>query len=698
MSAQPTRGGQGDTAASAEDLELLEPVARERLDAEDAADVTASGQAGRPRSKRRGSGRQWTHRDSIELYGIRRWSNGYFSINAEGNATVHPTRAQNRSIDMLKLINELRQRGIQLPILLRFPAILKHRLKQVHQVFMNAINQFDYRGGYRCVYPIKVNQQRHIVEEIHSFGKPYGFGLEAGSKPELLALMAMVDDLKTPIICNGFKDSEFIEAIILAAKIGQNIIPVVEGFHELRLLVHHAARHNVRPNIGIRIKMATRGSGRWEASGGLKSKFGLSIAKVMDALAFLQAHDMGDCFKLIHFHLGSQVNNIRSIKRAITEAARVYVELQRSGANLQYLDVGGGLGVDYDGSKSAFESSVNYSLQEYANDVVYYVKEACEQAEVEHPTIITESGRAIASYHSVLVFNVLNVSPVEQSEVPTKFSKAEIENMPVPVRTLWETYRDVNAASLREDYHDAQLAWDQTLHLFNLGYCSLDYRVLAERVFFSFCRKALEINKRLESPIDELKELPRMLADTYFCNLSIFQSLPDSWAIDQLFPIMPIHRHNERPNRRGILADITCDSDGKINRFIGRRHPKTVLELHECDSPIDPTQPDDEEYFLAAFLVGAYQEILGDMHNLFGDTNAVHVNIGTDGRPRIDEVIEGDTVRDVLKYVQYSADDLKRKMRQRIEQSVQQKKITLEESRLLWKFYESGLEGYTYLE
>ncbi|MCC5829849.1 MAG: biosynthetic arginine decarboxylase [Phycisphaeraceae bacterium] len=673
-----------------EDTELSEPMGAE-LDEESTA-------AEAPPRKRRRKSREWTARDSLDLYGVRRWSNGYFSVNAEGNATVHPTRAQARAIDLFKLINELRQRGIQVPILLRFPAILKHRLRQVHQVFMNAMTRFEYRGKYRCVYPIKVNQQRHVVEEIHGFGKPYGFGLEAGSKPELLALMAMVDDTRTPIICNGFKDSEFIEAVILAAKIGQNIIPVVEGFHELRLIVHHANLHNVRPTIGIRVKMASRGSGRWEASGGLKSKFGLSIAKVMDALAFLEANGMGDCLKLIHFHLGSQVNNIRSIKRAITEAARVYVELQRSGAKLEYLDVGGGLGVDYDGSKSAMESSVNYSMQEYANDVVYYIKEACEQADVEHPTIITESGRAIASYHSVLVFNVLDVSPVEQSEIPSQFSRTELENMPVPVRTLCEAYRDVNAASLREDYHDAQLAWDQVLHLFNLGYCTLDYRVLAERVFFAFCRKAMEINKRLESPLDDLKELPRVLADTYFCNLSIFQSLPDSWAIDQLFPIMPIHRLNERPNRRGIIADITCDSDGKINRFIGRKHAKTVLELHECESPVDPTVPDDNEYYLAAFLVGAYQEILGDMHNLFGDTNAVHVNIGADGRPRIDEVIEGDTVRDVLKYVQYSADDLKRQMRQRVEQAVQQKKITLEESRLLWKFYESGLEGYTYLE
>ncbi len=687
MANTPNRTGAADTRAADPGLDKAMDTAE--LEAVDPPTPP------RPKPKRR----RWTPRDSAELYGVRRWSNGYFSVNNDGNVAVHPTRSATRSIDLLKLVEEIGLRGIQPPILLRFPNILKHRLRQLHQAFMNAISQYEYKGDYRCVYPIKVNQQRHVVEEIRDFGRPYGFGLEAGSKPELLALMAMVHDPKTPIICNGFKDGEFIEAVILAAKIGQNIIPVVESFHELKLIAHHAAQHNIRPTIGIRVKLASRGAGRWQASGGVRSKFGLSISKVMDAVAFLREQGMDDCLKLLHFHLGSQINNIRTVKRAITEAGRMFVELQRAGANLEYIDVGGGLGVDYDGSKSTGDSSINYSLQEYANDVVYYIGEACERAGVAHPTIITESGRAVAAYSSVLVFNILHVNEVEQSIVPENLTDAQVEEMPMPVRTLYDAYNDVTVASLREDLHDAQLAWDQTIHLFNLGYCSLDYRVLAERLFFGFCRKALLLNRRSEEPMEELRDLPRFLADTYFANLSVFQSLPDSWAIDQLFPIMPIHRLDERPSRRGVLADITCDSDGKIHRFIGRRSSKPVLELHEVEHWDDPSRPDESaEYYIGAFLVGAYQEILGDMHNLFGDTNAVHVSLGADGRPRIDEVIEGDTVRDVLKYVQYSADDLKRQMRQRIESAVRQKKISLDESRALWRFYETGLEGYTYLE
>ncbi len=637
----------------------------------------------------------WTVKQATDLYGVKRWGAGYFGIDDCGHLIIHPTRRPTRSIDLLKLVEELRLRGIQPPILLRFTDILKHRLRQLNSAFSKAITQFEFKGDYRCVYPIKVNQQRHVVEEIRNFGRSFGFGLEAGSKPELLAVMAMVDDNNTPIICNGFKDSEFIEAVILSAKIGAKIIPVVESFSELRRIVYHAERHSVRPDIGIRVKLASRGAGRWESSGGIKSKFGLSISDVMNALEHLRKAGMGDCLKLLHFHLGSQISKISNIKKGITEAGRVYSELRKAGAELEYIDVGGGLGVDYVGAKNSDNSSVNYTMEEYANDVVYYIKEACDQAGVDHPTIISESGRAVVAYHSVLVCNVLDVHNVECGNVPESMTTEQLEQMPLPVRLLWETYCDLNAQTLRENWHDAQLAWDQTLHLFNLGYCPLAYRVLAERLFFAMCRKAMHISERSGEFVDELSHLQSLLADTYFCNMSIFQSVPDLWAIDQLFPIMPIHRLDERPARRGILADITCDSDGKIDRFINGRKPKSVLELHDCDGVAEEGTP---EYYIGIFLVGAYQEILGDMHNLFGDTNAVHISLGSGGEPRVEKVVEGDTVRDVLKYVQYSADELKSMMRQRVEKALRRDALSLDESRFLWQFYERGLEGYTYLE
>jgi arginine decarboxylase len=633
--------------------------------------------------------RVWTPKDSARLYGIRNWGHGYFAVNDEGHVTVQPNQDPSKSVDLKKLVDELRERDIQLPCLIRFTDILKHRVGKLHAAFSKAITDHDYKGRYRCVYPIKVNQQRHVVEEIHEFGKPYGFGLEAGSKPELLAVMAIVDDNDTPIICNGFKDDEFIEAVILATKIGRNIIPVVEKFSELELIVKYAKQHNVKPSIGVRVKLAARGAGRWEQSGGVRSKFGLFVHEVMEALDFLRRNGMGDCLNLLHFHLGSQINNIRNIKGAIIELTRVYTELQRLGAGLKYIDVGGGLGVDYDGSKTDFGSSVNYGLQEYANDVIFHVKEICDQKNVEHPTIISESGRAMVAYHSVLVFNIIGWSGFARFDLPENLSPEERKGLPGPVNNLFETYGGVNDSNFMEYYHDAHVSRDAVLNLFSLGYCTLEQRSLAERLFFGTCAKVLNIIRKLDYVPDEFQGLESMLSDTYFCNYSIFQSMPDSWAIDQLFPIMPIHRLGEEPNCRGILADITCDSDGKVDRFIDRRHVKSVLELH-------PYTGDD--YFVAAFLVGAYQEILGDLHNLLGDTNAVHVAVEEDGSYSIDEVIEGDTVREVLQYVQFSADELLRSMRKTVEKALREQKLSLDESRVLLKFYESGLEGYTYLE
>ncbi len=636
-----------------------------------------------------GPGRQWTIADSARVYGIQNWGQGYFSINPEGHVAVHPKQNPNQSVDLKQLVDELRARDVQLPCLLRFTDILQHRVGRLAEAFNKAIRDHDYKGRYRCVYPIKVNQQRHVVEEIAAFGKEHGFGLEAGSKPELLAVMAIVDDNDTPIICNGFKDDEFIEAVILATKIGRNIIPVVEKFSELELLVKYAKQHNVKPSIGVRVKLAARGSGRWESSGGVRSKFGLFISEVMDALEFLRRHDMGDCLNLLHFHLGSQINNIRNVKAAIIELGRVYVELQRMGAGLHYIDVGGGLGVDYDGSKTDFGSSINYGLQEYANDVIFHIKEICDQRNVAHPTIISESGRAMVAYHSVLVFNVIGWSGFNRFDLPREIAPDERAKLPQPIVNLFDAFTGVSDQNYMEYYHDAQNAKDAVLSLFSLGYCSLEDRSLAERLYFGICQKVLTIVRRLDYVPDEFQGLEAMLSDTYFCNLSIFQSIPDSWAIDQLFPIMPIHRLKHEPSCRGVLADITCDSDGKVDRFIDRRQVKNVLELHPYD---------DNDYCIAAFLVGAYQEILGDLHNLLGDTNAVHVTVDDDGHYSIDEVIEGDTVREVLHYVQFDADDLLRAMRKMVEKALKDQKLSLDESRVLLKFYENGLEGYTYLE
>ncbi|MGA2500751.1 MAG: biosynthetic arginine decarboxylase, partial [Tepidisphaeraceae bacterium] len=558
-----------------------------------------------------------------------------------------------------------------------------------HKAFEHAMKEHEFKGQYRCVYPIKVNQQRHVVEEILNFGNEYGVGLEAGSKPELLAVMALVEDDQTPIVCNGFKDDEFIEAVILATKIGKNIIPVVEKFSELELIVKYAKLHGVKPSIGVRVKLAARGAGRWESSGGVRSKFGLFISEVMEALEFLRRHGMGDCLNLLHFHIGSQINNIRNLKGAIIELTRVYVEMQRLGAGLKYIDVGGGLGVDYDGSKTNFESSINYGLQEYANDVVYHIKEICDSVGVEHPIIISESGRAMVAYHSVLIFNVVGWSGFNRFELPADLTPAERDDLPAPLVAMFDTYRGLNEHNFTEYYHDAQLSKEAVLNLFNLGYCTIEARSLAERLFFGVCSKVLNMVRHMEYVPEEFAGLESMLSDTYFCNFSIFQSMPDSWAIDQIFPIMPIHRLNQEPTCRGILADITCDSDGKVDRFIDRRDVKSVLELHAYDG---------SDYYLAAFLVGAYQEILGDLHNLLGDTNAVHVSVDEQGRWSIDEVVKGDTVREVLQYVQFSADDLTRAMRKRVERALRDQKLTVDESRVLLRFYESGLEGYTYLE
>ena len=635
--------------------------------------------------KRVDSMEQWTIQDSLDTYHIRNWGQGYFSVNEQGHVTVLAEKDSGRSIDLKKLVDQLQTRGISLPILIRFTDILRDRLAEIHGAFQAAIDEFEYEGRYSCVYPIKVNQQRHVVQEILDFGQQYPVGLEAGSKPELLAVLAITHGTDVPIICNGFKDDEFIETVILAQKLGKNVIPVVERFKELELIVKYAGKLRVKPQIGVRVKLASRGAGRWESSAGYRSKFGLTATEVLEALRYLSERQMADCLRLLHFHMGSQVTNIRQIKEAITEAARVYVELIQAGAGLEYLDVGGGLGIDYDGSQSNFESSVNYTLQEYANDIVFRLMSVCDEAGVRHPTIISESGRAVVAYHSVLVFNVLGVSGFDGFRIPESLP----DDAPQPLSDLHWIAHNLSKQNFLEAYHDAVQLREDALNLFNLGYLNLEQRSMSESLYWSICRALLEIVGDLDYVPDELSNLETLISDTYFCNYSIFQSMPDSWAIGHLFPIVPIHRLTREPTRRAILADITCDSDGRVDRFIDLHEVKRVLPLHAFDG---------KPYYLAVFLVGAYQEILGDLHNLLGDTNAVHVSLESGGEVAVDHVVKGDRVKDVLSYVEYYADELLSLMRRDVERAVREKKISLEESGRLLRFYESGLQGYTYLE
>jgi arginine decarboxylase len=631
---------------------------------------------------------RWTTVDANELYEIPSWGKGYFSISPDGNMLVHPTKDPAKFIDMKELVERLQARGLDLPVLVRFNGILQDRLREIHDAFAQAIRENDYRGAYTCVYPIKVNQQRHVVEKILEYSRPFGFGLEAGSKPELLAVVAMTD-VDTPIICNGFKDAEFIEMAMLAQKVGRKVIPVVEKYTELELILNYAAKVGVRPQIGMRIKLAARGSGRWQGSGGYRSKFGLTVTEILQALDELKRRDMADCFKLLHFHLGSQITNIRHVKAAMVEAARAFADLSKRGAGLEFLDIGGGLGVDYDGSQTNFESSVNYTLQEYANDVVHHVRTVCDEVGVPHPTIISESGRAVVAYHSALVFGVLGVSAQGGNHRGPHMPDELPKDSPQPLLDLLDAYKGVTARNVLESYHDAQQSLDTIMTLFGTGYLSLDQRALAETIYFGVCHKIRRLLEQADFVPEELQGLDATLSDTYFCNFSLFQSMPDSWAIKQLFPVTPIHRLNERPTHHAVLGDITCDSDGKIDQFIDRRDVKRTLLLHEFDG---------RPYYLSAFLVGAYQEILGDLHNLFGDTNTVHVELNAKGDVILETIVKGETVSEVLDYVQFHDRDLIHRLQSAVEEAIRQGRIDHKQAGQFVKFYEAGLQGYTYLE
>jgi arginine decarboxylase len=600
----------------------------------------------------------WRIEDSLDLYNVAAWGKGYFSVNDAGHVVVRPDTTQEREIDLLEVVEGLQARDLSTPVVVRFSDILAHRLKRLHDAFASAITENDYRNRYAAVFPIKVNQQRLVVEEVYRYGREYGFGLEVGSKPELLAVMAMTENApERLIVCNGFKDDSYIEAVTLATKLGRTIIPVVENFEELGLILKHAAAYQVRPRIGVRVKLSSEGSGRWSTSSGDKSKFGLFITEILELFNVLKSHDMLDCLQLVHCHPGSQLQ-----------------------------------GVDYDGSGTNFASSMNYTLNEYASDVVYRVASVCNARDIPHPMIVSESGRATAAYHSVLIFDALGSSALDKFRVTGDEAEdySGDEELPQPVQDLFEAFRAVSERRLVECYHDALTAREQVLQMFNLGLLSLEFRGLAERLYWATCAKIRDQCRRLERLPEELDDLEAILSDTYFCNFSVFQSLPDSWAIDQLFPILPIHRLDERPTRTAVLADITCDSDGKIDHFVSMRDVKRTLELHELKS--------GEKYYLAAFLVGAYQETLGDLHNLFGDTHVVHVRLHDEGGWWIEEIVKGDTANKVLEYMEYDVAELYPALARDCERAIRDGRMTIAESQALKRFYESELDGYAYLE
>ena len=609
--------------------------------------------------------KKWRIDDSRDLYNVKGWGVNFFDINEKGHATVHPLKEGGPDIDLYELVQELSLRDVSTPMLLRFPDILDSRIEKINECFNKSRQEYGFNGSYYSIFPIKVNQQRAVLEEIVSHGKKYNIGLEAGSKPELHAVLANMDNPDSLIICNGYKDEDFIELALLAQKMGKKIFIVVEKMNELHLVVELSRRIGVRPNIGIRIKLASSGSGKWEESGGYHSKFGLNSSEL----------------------LGSQITNIRHIKSGLREVSQFYVQIRKMGMSLEFVDVGGGLGVDYDGTRSSNASSVNYSIQEYANDVVYAMYEACENGDVPHPNIIAESGRALAAHHSILVFNVLETA----GQAFFDENAHEIDDdAPDALKDLYGIYKGLTPKNLLESWHDAIQLNDDVLNGFKVGDYDLPTRAMCERLFWSIVRKVDQLAKDLRHPPYELSELPRLLAQKYFCNFSLFQSLPDSWGVDQVFPLMPIQRLNEEPTVETTIQDVTCDSDGKIDMFVRGGDVSRTLPLHELKN--------GEPYYIAVYLVGAYQEILGDLHNLFGDTNAVHIVCNDKGGYEIDKVIDGESVEDVLDYVNFSDKALVRTMENWVSRSVKEGKISLQEGKEFLNIYRGGLYGYTYLE
>ena len=629
--------------------------------------------------------KKWTIEDAKELYNINGWGTSYFGINDKGDVYVTPCK-DDTQIDLRDVMDELALRDVTTPVLLRFPDILDNRIEKTANCFNIAAKEYDYKAENFIIYPIKVNQMQPVVEEIISHGRKFNLGLEAGSKPELHAVIALQCQSDSLIICNGYKDQSYIELALLAQKMGKRIFIVVEKLNELDIIAKAARKFNVKPNLGIRIKLASSGSGKWEESGGDASKFGLTSSELLTALKILDEKNLHDSLRLIHFHIGSQITKIRHIQTALREAAQFYVQLHKMGYNVDFVDCGGGLGVDYDGTRSpSSESSVNYSIQEYVNDCIYTFVDAANKNGIDHPNIITESGRSLTAHHSVLIIDVLETASLP--EMAEDFEPSEKDHQ--LVKDLYEIWDNLNSRTMLEDWHDAEQIREEALELFSHGIVDLRTRAEIESMYWSVCREVNNLSKSLKHMPEELKRLDKVLADKYFCNFSLFQSLPDSWAIDQLFPIMPIQRLGERPTRNATLQDITCDSDGKIANFVTNRTISNVLPVH--------TLKKNDDYYLGVFLIGAYQEILGDMHNLFGDTNAVHISVKDNGY-HIDQIFDGETVEEVLDYVQYNPKKLVRQLETWVTKSVKQGRISLEEGKEFLSNYRSGLYGYTYLE
>ncbi|MCR9094108.1 MAG: biosynthetic arginine decarboxylase [bacterium] len=638
---------------------------------------------------------EWTPKQSADLYRIADWGDGFFSVSPDGDLRVHPRGTEtgmnasssepSRSIDLPHLVGELERRGLRRPMLIRFSDILAARIEHLAGCFSEAIAENAYAGRWRGVYPIKVNQQAHVVEEVVEFGAPFGVGLEAGSKPELLIALALLDTQDALLVCNGYKDRAYVETALLAQRLGRNPVIVVDRYNEIDLIVKAAASLGIRPQIGLRARLSTVGAGRWVESSGERSKFGLSADELVRAVERLRAEDMLDCVRLLHFHIGSQITSIRAHKDALREAMRIYVGLHRLGAeSLHLLDVGGGLGVDYIGGGTDDPSSMNYSTQEYANDIVFAASQACADAGISEPDLITESGRAMVAHHSVLVFDVIGVN---RDQSPAKPPTCEEDDHAV-LHSLKEAVDTIAPETLSECYHDLLHGRDEAASLFSLGYLDLRGRAKSETLFHTGCRRIGEILSQLGETPEGFEDLNELLTDTYFGNFSIFQSAPDAWAVKQVFPVMPIHRLDEEPARNGTIVDLTCDSDGRLDRFIGEHEEQPTLRLHAWNGA---------PYFLAVFLVGAYQEILGDLHNLFGDTDAVHVRLDGEDGYEVEHFVEGDAVTDVLSYVQYDKRALSERVRRTIERALRDGRISLEDSALLRKRYDQGLNGYTYL-
>ena len=630
---------------------------------------------------------RWTVEDSADLYQIREWGAGYFSISKDGDVIVTPTQDQKHvSVNLPEIIEGIKARGYDMPVLLRFEDILDSQIVKMHESFRSAITRFDYKGQFKGVYPIKVNQQKQVIEAITRIGQFYHHGLEAGSKAELIAALSFLEDKEACLICNGYKDSEFIDLGLYACKMGFKCFFVLEMPGELDLIIERSRELGIKPLLGVRFKLSTQAGGHWTESGGDRSLFGLTISQIIEVIEKLKSSDMLDCLQLLHYHLGSQIPNIRDIRAAIQEACRVYAGLAQEGAPMGYFDLGGGLAVDYDGSHTNYMNSRNYTLDEYCADIIEAVMEILNEVNIPHPHLITESGRATVAYYSVLLFNIFDTNSIETGAVPDTLP----DNTPEIIMNMMDVLKSLNIRNLQECYNDALYYRDQIRQMFKVGDLSLRQRALGDKIFWNIMHLVSDYSKGLKFIPKDLTDIDIALCDTYYANFSVFQSLPDSWAIGHVFPVMPVHRLNERPERNAILADITCDCDGKIDRFIDKQGISRALRLHSLK--------ENEEYYLGVFLVGAYQETLGDLHNLLGDTNVVSIRVSEDGSHSFVREIEGDSVADVLTYVEYDPKSMTKRFRATAEQAIRESLITPQERREIMNMYEAGLRGYPYFE